>query len=371
MIMKCVLQPAQISYENIVGSLVFGIAGLILFASFFGRILAPIKSGLRKRVIMHSVLLLIVVLPFLFGYRIGISAVTIFPFLILVAATFLDVRRLEARRKYRGSRPVESSKTSLSIFRPLTTYRLSKKRYEIKAPNLNAPLRIVHISDLHVKGTTVKSFLPQVLKIATAFNPDLLFITGDFTARKKHIPLLSSVLPLAKAKLGCFAVLGNHDFWDGEPEIDRALKDAGIKRLANSSHRIVRENGDRITISGYEAPWNETKGKDALPENEEPHFVLTHSPDNIFKIAQSGVTAVYAGHYHGGHFVIPYYGSLIIPSKHGRLFDQGHFKVNNTHLFVTTGLGASFPPVRIYCNPEILITDYRGRNRTGDQISEV
>jgi predicted MPP superfamily phosphohydrolase len=66
---------------------------------------------------------------------------------------------------------------------------------------------------------------------------------------------------------------------------------------------------------------------------------------------------VFAGHYHAGQFRIPYIGSVVVPSTYGRRFDHGHFIVNGTHLFATSGIGVAVLPFRIYCQPDIFIVD--------------
>jgi predicted MPP superfamily phosphohydrolase len=43
------------------------------------------------------------------------------------------------------------------------------------------------------------------------------------------------------------------------------------------------------------------------------------------------------------------------------VFDEGHFRVAGTELVVTAGVGADFPPLRIYCPPEILVVDITRR----------
>ena len=74
--------------------------------------------------------------------------------------------------------------------------------------------------------------------------------------------------------------------------------------------------------------------------------------------ARVEATAVFTGHYHAGQVVLPVFGSLVIPSRYGRRFNHGHFKVDDTDLFVTAGMGASSPPLRIYCQPEIIVVDF-------------
>ncbi len=77
---------------------------------------------------------------------------------------------------------------------------------------------------------------------------------------------------------------------------------------------------------------------------------------------------VFAGHYHAGQIRILYLGSLVIPSLYGRRFDHGHFLVNGTHLFVTSGIGTATFPIRLYCQPDIFIVDILGNDTRNDRI---
>jgi predicted MPP superfamily phosphohydrolase len=47
-----------------------------------------------------------------------------------------------------------------------------------------------------------------------------------------------------------------------------------------------------------------------------------------------------------------------VPSVYGRRFDQGHFRVGASDLFVSTGVGADTPPLRLYCPPDLLVVDF-------------
>jgi predicted MPP superfamily phosphohydrolase len=39
------------------------------------------------------------------------------------------------------------------------------------------------------------------------------------------------------------------------------------------------------------------------------------------------------------------------------MFDEGHFRVEGADLFVSAGVGADDPPLRLYCQPEIFVVD--------------
>jgi hypothetical protein len=66
---------------------------------------------------------------------------------------------------------------------------------------------------------------------------------------------------------------------------------------------------------------------------------------------------VFAGHLHAGQIRLPYFGPVIVPSNYGRQFAQGHFLVRKTHLFVSAGVGAAAPPLRVWCQPEIIVVN--------------
>ena len=93
------------------------------------------------------------------------------------------------------------------------------------------------------------------------------------------------------------------------------------------------------------------------PQDSLLHLVLSHTPDNIYRLSRSSADVVFSGHCHAGQIRLPILGPIIVPSIYGRRFNHGHFAVNGTHLFVASGIGTAYPPVRIYCQPDIFIVD--------------
>jgi uncharacterized protein len=89
-------------------------------------------------------------------------------------------------------------------------------------------------------------------------------------------------------------------------------------------------------------------------------LMLSHTPDNVYDLGDLGADAVFAGHTHGGQIRLPGLGALIVPSRYGRRFDRGHFVVDDTHLFVSAGIGADAPALRLWCPPEIVVVDFVG-----------
>jgi hypothetical protein len=258
----------------------------------------------------------------------------------------------------------------------MTTTDLALLHYEITCPGWKGrDLRIAHVSDFHANHHLPLAYYESAMQRVAEAQPDLVFHTGDFVSKREFAPLLPRFLSLAKGQLGTIAVLGNHDYWASGSEVAEVVSSAGVTWLGNGCLRLMveagagrRKNGlpDEATavgaplrVCGCEEPW--ASGEWLPPKEDVLTLVLTHTPDNIFKLSGPAVGAVFAGHYHAGQIRVPGLGSLVVPSAYGRLFDHGHFIVNGTHLFVTAGVGAAVPPFRVYCKPDVFIVDIRGK----------
>jgi predicted MPP superfamily phosphohydrolase len=268
-------------------------------------------------------------------------------------------RRLRIRRHCAGAPPVGTRPRRVSLLRPFTTTDLRVHRYEVTLPGWSGgDLRIALLTDFHVHPSLPREFYQSAFAEAERMRADLTFLTGDFVSRCQFIPLLRGILRPA-ARHGTYAVMGNHDYWTDVEQIRGIAREAGIRLLTNESVEL-KVKGGRLVLSGFDYPWG--PGDETPPEGREgiPHIVLSHTPDNIYRLSEAGADLVFSGHNHAGQWCVPWLGSLVVPSVYGRRFDHGHFMVNGTHLFVASGVGCGLPPVRIYCPPDIFVVDIRG-----------
>jgi predicted MPP superfamily phosphohydrolase len=278
------------------------------------------------------------------------------PFGILLLALGAQGRELLIRHRSAASGPVRSVGVAASLAHPITTTDLVTHFYELPEPALRVRrLRVAQISDWHISARLPKAYFEHALDSVVAEQPDLVALTGDYVSHVESLPLLAQVLGgRLKPRLGVFAVLGNHDFWAAPDAVRRTLSAAGITLLGSGCVRLPESTG-RVSVCGTEAPWG-PKREAALPAGE-LSLVLSHTPDNIYALSALGASVVFSGHTHGGQLRLPGLGALIIPSRYGRRFDEGHFLVGSTHLFVSTGLGADEPALRVYCRPDVIIVD--------------
>lgn len=340
---------------HLCSSLLFGLAGAGLFLLLLNRCMLLLEESKVKNVLILSAGFMLVGGGAWAGFCVASLTWTAAPLGVFVLLLLGELRELQLRRRHRGAPPLDTQPHSISITAPITTTDLMVHHYRVPLAKMTRPLRIVHITDIHADQRFPWDYYKNALATAESYQPDIAVFTGDFISHIKALPCLKEIVrPIATT--ASFAVLGNHDYWVAPEAIAADLRATGIQVLTNETH-LLQIGQQPIAVTGYDFPWG-TKTESVPPQTEDRlHLVLTHTPDNIYRLAASAVDVVFAGHYHAGQVRLPFRGSLVVPSIYGCRFDHGHFVVENTHLFVASGIGASNPPVRIYCQPDIFVVD--------------
>ena len=232
-------------------------------------------------------------------------------------------------------------------------------------------LRITVIADLHAGGPNMGlKRVRQVVDAAQALNSDLIVILGDFFATHRFVtervphPVWAAELARLKARLGVFAILGNHDWWYDIDGVRSALAAVYMPVLENDAV-LLDDSGRRFWLAGLGdqlAHWlgpNHFEGVDDLPgtlkriTSGDPVILLAHEPD-IFTQVPARVALTIAGHTHGGQIVLPFMPPLWAPSEYGARFAYGHIVEEGRHMIVSSGLGCSKVPLRLGVPPEIV-----------------
>lgn len=335
------------------------VAGAASYLFILNRSLIQLRDRRHKGFLVRAGGLLSVGFSALLGSLADHTHWTMLPASAIVLAFLGEVRRLAFRAGHRGAPPIAEEGPNVRLNKPQTTTDLILRRYEVRVPNWHGPaVRVAHVSDFHLNSHLPLSYFQDAMHRVAETKPDLLLVTGDFVTHAEFIPLISEVLPMARGRLGSFGVLGNHDAWSDPVAVQEAAQAAGVCMLGNGSVRIPLADDASILLAGDEHPWGDGvwRQPDRLPG--ELAFLLTHTPDNIHRPLGMAFDAVFAGHYHGGQMRVPGIGALVMPSKYGRQYDGSHFVFDRTHLFVTAGVGSAEPPVRIWCQPDILLVDF-------------
>jgi predicted MPP superfamily phosphohydrolase len=212
-------------------------------------------------------------------------------------------------------------------------------------------LTILHLSDLHFRGTPDKAFYRKVIEHCLSWGkPDLLAVTGDVVDSNKHLRWVIPLLGRLRWCYGAFAILGNHDSWYEPEQIRRRLRRLRMRVIGNGfvTHEV---RGLPMVVIGHEGPWfrpaPDLKG---CPLGF--RLCLSHTPDNIAWARGHDIDLMLSGHVHGGQIRLPLVGSIFVPSWYGRKYDCGTFDEPPTVLHVSRGL-AGRHPLRYNCRPEV------------------
>jgi hypothetical protein len=272
---------------------------------------------------------------------------------LLVLFSVGELRRIGLRHAY------GAVTTEASLWQPVTTWQLAVRHSSLALPALDQErVRVLHVSDVHVSDSMPASYVEKTGRMMKDLAPDLIVLTGDYVSRAERVPAFERWLgQLPKARLGAYAVLGNHEYWAGAADAVRgALARAGVEVV---SGRCARVPNVALAVCGTDEPWGVGLGDSPRPERGVV-LALSHTPDNVYSLAERGADLVFAGHTHGGQMRLPFLGAIIVPSRFGRRFDEGHFAVGHTQLFVSAGVGADSPALRLWCQPELVVVDLFG-----------
>ena len=258
-------------------------------------------------------------------------------------------------------------------------FRLVVSSYEVILPDWDQrpPLSICAIADLHAGEPWMPlSRVKRIVAAANALAPDLHVVLGDLPAHHRFVtarvpmPDVTEALGHLHAPLGCYAILGNHDWWDGletrrtgqgRPVIQHLLAQAGLPVLANAAVRLP--HGDGVWLVGTDSALAFGPGRPGaadlpaamapLRNDAAPAILLAHEPD-IFPGVPNRISLTLAGHTHGGQVRLLGH-SLIVPSRYGNRYAYGLVQETGRQMIVSGGLGCSIAPVRVGVPPELTI----------------
>lgn len=219
--------------------------------------------------------------------------------------------------------------------------------------------RLVLLGDFHLRDKYSFALAQRAIEATLDESPDMVAIVGDFVARwSPHvIEMLGETLePLLLMQGNVVAIPGNHEYVGGDPECLALICDElNIRLLRNEhwTHQGIQWIGIDSANAGKADPAKAFHGVNS----DHPQVVLWHEPD-VVDWLPSGADLMLSGHSHGGQFLTPW-GQPFIGSKNGRKYRRGFFDQTPTPLYVTSGVGTTGPPSRLYCPPEVVVLTLR------------
>jgi predicted MPP superfamily phosphohydrolase len=231
---------------------------------------------------------------------------------------------------------------------------ITEKHFELEMPDAwddAAEISILHISDWHFIGTPDLPYYNQLVEDANKLAADMVVFTGDLIDRDDLIEWIPKTLGQLRAPLGCYSILGNHD-WDCDLDaIRRCLQDIGWNDVAGST-TTIEHAGRSILLGGSELPWMGPAPDFSSAGSDQLRILLSHFPDNLNWARDRRIHIMLSGHNHGGQVILPVIGPVYTPGLTGVKYSHGEFYSDPTLLHVSRGVGGRHP-LRWNCRPEI------------------
>ena len=276
-----------------------------------------------------------------------------------------------------------------------TLFQLREETVAVLPPG-SAPLRVLHLSDIHMTPTdkAKTAWLRGLARLA----PDLVVNTGDNLSHRQAVgPALHALAPLLEFP-GVF-VPGSNDYYaptlknpfayfagpsstsaKGSArelpwrDLFGAFGAAGWIDLTNRS-QSVGLRGIRLDFTGVDDPHLDRDRYAGFPNGsstsaQAPHvrIAVAHAPYQrvLDYFTDDGAQLILAGHTHGGQVCVPGYGALVsncdLPTWRARGLTEWEHAGHRVPLNVSAGIGTSrFAPVRFACRPEAVLLNLVAR----------
>lgn len=236
--------------------------------------------------------------------------------------------------------------------------------------------RILHLSDLHLSypETGKLDFLEKV----TNLDFDFVVITGDVFENFTGIQFATSLLK-KRPRLGAYAVLGNHDYFNYSMfnkivgRIHRPLRHPKVYRdvapmveaLTRAGYTVLRNQActhdEGVHVVGIDYPGiHPSVLKELSAQAPDGYMILNlfHTPKHLREIEKSGAHLALGGHTHGGQIRLPGIGAIITDSELARHEASGLVRRGDTIFHISRGLSADpRSNFRLFCPPAATIVE--------------
>lgn len=240
------------------------------------------------------------------------------------------------------------------------TKGLNVKEYKLvheTLPKSYYGLKIVHFSDLHYGRTIKEKELIRLVNKINLTKPDIVVFTGDLVDKDciltEEVKIqLETNLKNINSTYGNYYIEGNHDKYFSSYEL--IMNNSNFINLNNNYDVIINSNKDKIFIGGAYTYNDKEPDIDVvtehLKENEYDYkILLMHMPDSVDYL-ENEYDLILAGHSHNGQVRLPLFGA-IIRADGAKKYYKEYYKINNTDLYVSSGLGTSNINIRFFNKP--------------------
>lgn len=255
---------------------------------------------------------------------------------------------------------------------------LSVEEHTLEVANLPANLRnlkIVFASDIHRCAWFSRERVEDVFQTINNLSPDLILLGGDYATDSDSAIAFFRDMPALHARLGVYAVVGNHDRTAPENNLNTLMKqmrDSGVTPLVNSVS-AVRVGQAQLYLAGVDDYYNgfpDVAGVAAQVRAEDFVIFVGHTPDLMPDVLKAEgadgdnhwFDLALFGHTHGGQINLMGYTPFSnLSPEVGARYLSGWREENRAAVLVSNGVGTSGLPVRLFSRPQVHLITLKAR----------
>ncbi len=224
--------------------------------------------------------------------------------------------------------------------------------------------RIVFFTDTHFGALYDEKHIERIVEMINERDADIVIFGGDLLdnyARDKEIldmEYLQEELSGIEAKVGKYAVFGNHDYGGGAIRIyEDFMNNCGFHVLNDEIVFLEEFNIEIIGFDDYLL--GQTEADFYHIQSEYFHLIAMHEPITSKFIESTGENFILSGHTHGGQVSVPFFTKKLLPNGSDQ-FVKGFYSMNGTEtdtatqVYVSSGIGLTKYPFRFFNIPEII-----------------
>lgn len=229
------------------------------------------------------------------------------------------------------------------------------KEYEIKdnkIPNSFNNLKIAHFSDILYDSEEDIDFFNNIIKKINDKKVDIIIFSGNLTKGKykfeeKESDRIINELRKLNSTYGKYYVTGPND--KDDPSYDSIMQNSGFINLNDSKDIIYSKNKEQILLVGMN-----TSGSflnDLLKDNSVEYKIITFSEsDNIEDVKDYNFNLALSSNSLNGQINIPIVKDFFL-REGSKKYVNPYYKVNNTDLYISSGIGTDNIDFRLFNKP--------------------
>lgn len=221
--------------------------------------------------------------------------------------------------------------------------------------------KIVQFADIHYGKTTSLEDVKKVINKINDLKPDIVLFSGDLfdydiKISENDITNLKEELAKINASINKYAIKGDNDY-KNLTDFETIFKYANFTILDNSNELIYYKNTTPIKIVGttslLKSNINYENAFTTFGDGNEYFTILvSHEPNVIKNIKDYNVNIMFTSNSLGGLINIPFIGG-IVKFKGSDDYIKGYYKVDNTKMYVNSGIGTQKYSFRLFNRPSI------------------